>query len=69
MGALPATLQVGNARIGTGSLFALFSAVYLDMDSGKLRPEYKVPAFEPYPRTNERKIIARGRGLQDLAGP
>jgi peptidoglycan/xylan/chitin deacetylase (PgdA/CDA1 family) len=62
--ALPATLQVGNARIGTGSLFALFSAVYLDMDSGKLRPEYDVPAFEPYPRANEAKIIGEVEGYK-----
>jgi hypothetical protein len=63
-GALPATLQAGDARIGTGSLFALFSAVYLDLDSGKLRPEYDVPAFEPYPKTNERKIVAEIEGYK-----
>ncbi len=56
-GFLPATLQAGNARIGTGSLFALFSAVFLDMDSGRALPAYDVPAFEPYPATNEAKII------------
>ena len=61
---LPATLQVGDAHIGTGSLFALFSAVYLDMDAGKLRPEYEVPAFEPYPKTNEQKIIAEIEGYK-----
>jgi peptidoglycan/xylan/chitin deacetylase (PgdA/CDA1 family) len=63
-GALPATLQAGNARIGTGSLFALLSAVYLDLDSGKLRPEYEVPAFEPYPKTNEPKIIDEIEGYK-----
>ena len=63
-GSLPVTLQVGNARIGTGSLFGLFCAVYLDMDSGKLRPEYEVPAFEPYPRTNEKKIVAEIEGYK-----
>jgi len=63
-GALPATLRVGNARVGTGSLFALFSAIYLDMDSGKLRQEYDVPAFEPYPRTNEAKIIGEVEGFK-----
>jgi hypothetical protein len=63
-GALPATLQAGDARIGTGSLFALFSAVYLDLDSGKLRPEYEVPAFEPYPKTNEPKIIDEIEGYK-----
>jgi hypothetical protein len=63
--ALPAMLQVGSARVGTGSLFALFSAVYLDMDSGKPRPEYDVPAFEPYPRTNEPKIVGEVKGYKD----
>jgi len=63
-GALPSTLQVGTAPVGTGSLFALFSSVYLDMDSGKPRPEYDVPAFEPYPRTNEAKIIAEVEGYK-----
>lgn len=63
-GNLPATLQVGNARVGAGSLFALFGAVYLDMDSGKLRPEYDVPAFEPYPRTNEAKIVGEVEGYK-----
>jgi peptidoglycan/xylan/chitin deacetylase (PgdA/CDA1 family) len=64
IGALPATLNVGNARVGTGSLFVLFSSVYLDMDSGKPRPEYDVPAFEPYPRTNEAKIIDEVEGFK-----
>lgn len=63
-GALPVSLQVGNARIGAGSLFALFSAVYLDMDSGKPRPEYEVPSFEPYPASNERKIVEEVEGYK-----
>ncbi|MGZ7046351.1 MAG: hypothetical protein ACXVJK_08505, partial [Candidatus Aminicenantales bacterium] len=63
-GALPAWLTVGKARIGTGSLFALFSAVYLDAGSAKLRPEYDVPAFEPYPRTNEADIIKEVEGYK-----
>jgi hypothetical protein len=62
--ALPATLQLGNARIGTGSLFGLFSAVYLDLDAGRPRPAYDVPAFEPYPKTNEQKIIAEIEGYK-----
>jgi len=63
-GALPAMLQVGSARVGTGSLFALFSSVYLDMDSGKPRPEYDVLAFDPYPRTNEAKIVGEVEGYK-----
>jgi peptidoglycan/xylan/chitin deacetylase (PgdA/CDA1 family) len=63
-GVLPATLRIGNARVGTGSLFALFSAVYLDMDSGKPRPEYDILEFEPYPRMNEAKIIGEVEGYK-----
>ena len=63
-GALPATLQAGNMRIGTGSLFALFSAVYIDLDSGKPHPEYDVSEFEPYPRTNEPKIVGEVEGYK-----
>ncbi|MGA2531458.1 MAG: polysaccharide deacetylase family protein [Candidatus Aminicenantales bacterium] len=63
-GALPASLSVGKARIGTGSLFALLSAAYLDLVSGNPHPEYDVPAFEPYPRTNEADIIKEVEGYK-----
>lgn len=63
-GALPASLRVGNARVAAGSLFALFGAVYLDMDSGKPRSEYEVPSFESYPATNERKIVEEVEGYK-----
>jgi hypothetical protein len=63
-GALPAWLSVGTARVGTGSLFALFSAVYLDLGSRKMPREYAVPAFEPYPRTNEAPIIMEVEGYK-----
>jgi peptidoglycan/xylan/chitin deacetylase (PgdA/CDA1 family) len=57
VGSLPSFLTVGNTRIGTGSLFALFSAVYLDMNSKNLKSDYEVPSFDPYPKTNENEII------------
>jgi hypothetical protein len=63
-GALPASLNVEEQRIGTGSLFALFSAVYLDMESGNPAAGYEVPAFDPYPRTNEEDIIGRIQGFK-----
>jgi len=63
-GALPAALRIGNARIGTGSLLALFGAVYLDLDTGSVRAAYDVPAFEPYPKTNEQEIIAEVEGYK-----
>lgn len=56
-GALPAALAVGKARLGTGSLFALFAAAYLDLVSGKPGAAYTVPAFEPYPAARETEII------------
>jgi hypothetical protein len=62
--ALPASLEIGGARIGTGSLFALFSAVFLDLDAGRKRPSYDVLPFEPYPRTNERPIIEEIEGYK-----
>jgi peptidoglycan/xylan/chitin deacetylase (PgdA/CDA1 family) len=61
---LPASLDVRGARIGTGSLFALFSAVFLDLYAGRTRPSYDVPAFEPYPKTNEKKIIGEIEGYR-----
>ena len=63
-GTLPAALRVGNARIGTGSLLALFGAVFLDLDTGSVQAAYDVPAFEPYPGTNEAKIIAETEGYK-----
>jgi peptidoglycan/xylan/chitin deacetylase (PgdA/CDA1 family) len=63
-GALPAWLSAGNARIGAGSLFALFCAVFLDWDSGRLRPAYDVLAFEPYPRSNEADILKEVEGYK-----
>jgi peptidoglycan/xylan/chitin deacetylase (PgdA/CDA1 family) len=63
-GALPAALSIENRRIGTGSLFVLFSAAYLDLLSGRPRPEYDIPAFEPYPKTNEADIIQAVEGYE-----
>jgi hypothetical protein len=57
-GALPASLRAAGARVGTGSLFALFSEVYLDLDAGRRRAEYDVPEFEAYPATDEAPITA-----------
>ncbi|HSA96467.1 MAG TPA: hypothetical protein VLJ16_10465 [Acidobacteriota bacterium] len=64
-GALPATLPgLNGIRIGAGSLFALFSAAYLDLDAGQPGAAYPVPAFEPYPRTHEREITAVVEGYK-----
>jgi len=63
-GSVPSYLEVGGAQIGAGSLFALFSAVYLDLEAGRPRPTYDILPFEPYPRTNERKILAEVEGYR-----
>lgn len=63
-GALPSFLKVNNHRIGTGSLFALFSAVYLDMHSGNGAAEYSVHSFDAYPKTNEKAIIEQVMGCK-----
>jgi peptidoglycan/xylan/chitin deacetylase (PgdA/CDA1 family) len=54
-GCLPSFLEVRNSCIGVGSLFALFSAVYLDMNSGKVTRDYEVLAFDPYPKRMRQK--------------
>jgi peptidoglycan/xylan/chitin deacetylase (PgdA/CDA1 family) len=63
-GALPANLAVGKARLGTGSLFALFAAAYLDLRSGKPKAEYELVPFEPYPRTHERACVDLVQGFK-----
>jgi peptidoglycan/xylan/chitin deacetylase (PgdA/CDA1 family) len=63
-GAMPEFGQAGERKIGAGSLFALFSYVYLDMVSGRPKSEYGVPAFEPYPKTFEKPIIEAVMGLK-----
>lgn len=63
-GTLPSSLEVRDSRVGTGSLCALFSAVYLDMISKGPNSDYRVPAFDPYPRTNEKEIVQAVRDLK-----
>ena len=63
-GSLPSTLDVRGSRVGAGSLFALFSSVYLDMNSKSPDSEYEVPVFDPYPRTNENEIVEVVRKLK-----
>jgi peptidoglycan/xylan/chitin deacetylase (PgdA/CDA1 family) len=61
---LPSFLSAGNSRIGAGSLFSLFSAVFLDLHAKTLRPDYEVPPFEPYPKTHEQEIIRQINGYK-----
>ena len=62
--ALPASLETGGARIGTGSLFALFSRVFLDLYAGRPKKEYEVPEFEAYPTTHEATIAGEIEGYR-----
>ena len=63
-GHLPSFLEVKGLRIGTGSLFALFGAAYLDMGSGSPKSEYTVLPFDPYPKANAEEISQRIRGFK-----
>jgi hypothetical protein len=56
-GALPARLASGGTMIGTGPLFALFAAVYLDLADGKPKAAYGAGPFEAYPRANEKAVV------------
>jgi len=63
-GHLPTNMQIGNLEIGTGSSFALFCKVYLDIVSNSVSAEYDVPSFEPCPQTNEQEIIKNVSGYK-----
>ncbi len=63
-GSLPSYLRIGNSRIGTGSLFALFSAVFLDLKAKNLCSDYDVVSFDPYPKTYEQEIVRRIEGFK-----
>jgi hypothetical protein len=58
-GSLPPVLAVKDRSIGTGSLLALFSDVYLDLSSGARAEAYEVRAFNPYPRLPNEEDVER----------
>jgi hypothetical protein len=64
-GYLPARLAAGDNPVGTGSLLALFSQMYLDIQSGHPKESYQVLPFDPWPKENEQKIIAEVKGCKD----
>jgi len=63
-GSLPFMLKFRKARIGTGSLFALFAAAYLDIRGERGRDDYELVAFEPYPRTHEKACVELVQGFK-----
>ncbi len=56
-GHLPASLPYGSGSIGTGSLLALFSDLYLGLGGDSTPASYKVIPMEPCPSVNEEQII------------
>jgi hypothetical protein len=63
-GCLPSSLSIRDSRIGTGSLFALFNAVYLSLASDQPTSDYEVPSVDAYPRINENEIVRAVRELK-----
>ncbi|MFC2156475.1 hypothetical protein ACFLT9_01430 [Acidobacteriota bacterium] len=61
---LPAHLEVRTFPIGTGSLLALFSTVYLDLNTKTHSTEYKVSSFESYPESICETIIQGIKGYK-----
>ena len=56
-GHLPASLDPDGQEIGTGSLMALFSEVYLMIRAQESTEMFNVVSMEPYPSVNEAQII------------
>jgi len=64
-GSLPPWLVVDSARIGTGSLLALFSGMFLDLAAGEAPESYQVMAFEAWPREHDGEIVRRVESYKD----
>ncbi len=64
-GSLPPWLTVSNVRIGTGSLLALFSELFLDLSAGQTPESYRLTAFEAWPKEHEEEIVRRVEDYQD----
>lgn len=56
-GHLPSHLLSKDIEIGTGSLLALFSDLYINITDNDVREKYDLKIFEPYPSVNEDHII------------
>ena len=61
---LPHAVAVDGAEVGTGSLLALFSAVYADVLEGGPAETYAVTPFAPHPTENEAAIVEEVRGCK-----
>lgn len=63
-GSLPPRLTVDGESIGTGSLLALFSALFLDLSAGEPSESYNLIPFEVYPEEHAEEIIRRVEGCK-----
>ena len=64
-GYLPASLSYKDQRIGTGSLLALFSKLYLKIGDPDLPEQLSAISFEPYPSVNEEMIVSEVAAFRD----
>ena len=64
-GSLPPWLTVDGARIGTGSLLALFCELFLDVSAGVAPESYGLTAFEAWPKEHDEEIVRRVEGYKD----
>jgi hypothetical protein len=64
-GSLPPWLNVEGAKIGTGSLLALFSQLFLDLSADEAPESYALSPFEPWPKAHEEEIVRRIEGFKD----
>ena len=62
---LPAFLLFEGNKIGTGSLLALFSEMYLKIQDSNLPDHISTLAFEAYPSVNEENIISSVAACKD----
>jgi len=60
---LPAAVSFDEQKIGTGSILAVMSQFYLDITAKNIKDNYVVPAFDAYPKTNEKEIITKVTGM------
>ncbi len=62
---LPASLSYDVKKIGTGSLLALFSDMYLKIQESELPDDFSTLSLEAYPSVNEVNIISTVAGCKD----
>ena len=61
---LPSHLMLDNKTIGTGSLLALFSEVFLSLRAESIPGEFVIPSFDAYPVDNVEAIVKSVEGCK-----